>query len=450
MDEVLLLLTGLSISASVVLRFRHWFSESGRQRLSIIFNRQALDFRLRSRPSDDPQVVSLLAHSGAIAAEPLSQWHRRQPIYLLRYQSGAAVVAKMATHQHPAEVSALFTEAHTLSFLTSREVKCAPRLLSVDNVGPGTPTLFRSYLAGSDLHTQFQAAVASGRKGPTVDDAIHVSLLVARCVSTVHRNGLIHGDIKPANLIGDFRVADKLSPAGDLKLIDFGSAQFVRGASPSLRRSGTLGFTAPERFFASNPMFQSDVYSLGAVLAFAFTGRPDIPGSSAGARIPEKVRAVVRKAMSVDPFDRYADAAEFLEVLSAVQASMEEHLLLAQLSWPIDGRRFSEEKLMRRSLPLEARQSSLEFSGRDLGEQTKALDSETMSLSYVIAQVFRTAITAEDYEFVSRFAASGLSLTDFAEETGLSKEQVRRRVTSIYRNLSSAVHDSAEEIVATS
>ena len=132
-----------------------------------------------------------------------------------------------------------------------------------------------------------------------------------------HRKRILHGDIKPDNLI--------LFPNHRLRLADFGIARL---AARTLRGSGsgTLGYLAPEQAMG-RPSLRSDVFSAGLVLYRMFAGHlPEwpfewpMPGHDRLRRNahPELV-AVLRKALTVAPQKRFRDATHMLEAFRRVK-----------------------------------------------------------------------------------------------------------------------------------
>ncbi len=134
--------------------------------------------------------------------------------------------------------------------------------------------------------------------------AVEVLAQICDALSAAHRYGLVHRDLKPANVL--------LTPAGRVKVTDFGVAAFTHGERDDTRMTalahavGTPGYMAPEARVGATPDPRMDVYSLGVLLYEMLTGRQpvgifELPG-------PPFDR-VLRKALAADPGQRQADAA---------------------------------------------------------------------------------------------------------------------------------------------
>ena len=144
-----------------------------------------------------------------------------------------------------------------------------------------------------------------------------------------HRLGMVHRDIKPENIL--------MEPGGSVQITDFGLAIALRGGGlfgGATSRSGTPQFAAPEQLLGDQVDQRSDLYSLAVVATFALLGRPPFEGNTpeqilvrqttnvrpdlrterpdVGPELP----AVLDRALSPAPEDRYASAAEFLHALT--------------------------------------------------------------------------------------------------------------------------------------
>ena len=150
------------------------------------------------------------------------------------------------------------------------------------------------------------------------DQAIRWVSEIADALEYAHLNGVIHRDVKPANILIDHH--------GRAKLADFGiahSATKTGSFAPSL---GTLKYMSPEQLEGKPSDHRSDLYSLGVVLYEVMTGR--IPYSSSEPNVlrkeivlgkpsdwptdfPKDIRDICQKALSKSPHQRHASSAQF-------------------------------------------------------------------------------------------------------------------------------------------
>src|SRR6202795_5168021 len=98
---------------------------------------------------------------------------------------------------------------------------------------------------------------------------------LATALGRAHTAGIIHGDVKPANVM--------VTEEGDVKLSDFGIARFATQVSNSGRIMGTPAYLAPEQILGEPHSTRSDLFSLGIVLYQMLTGVPPFDGSSVAA-----------------------------------------------------------------------------------------------------------------------------------------------------------------------
>jgi serine/threonine-protein kinase len=148
---------------------------------------------------------------------------------------------------------------------------------------------------------------------------------VARTVHYAHRQGILHCDLKPSNIL--------LDPRGVPHVTDFGLAKCV-GTETGLTRTGlalgTPAYMAPEQILGCRPEMTVavDVYGLGAVLYKLLTGKPPFhepdPVSEHNPMVDSELEAICLKCLEVDPERRYPSAAALaadLERWSARTAS---------------------------------------------------------------------------------------------------------------------------------
>ncbi len=229
-----------------------------------------------------------------------------------------------------------------------------PGIVVVHDVGrdSATGTLFLAleYLEGRTL----SELAAEGRLDWR--EAFRLGAQVARALHHAHSQGIVHRDMKPANVM--------VLPSGQTKIMDFGiaggmvdTARFKKLTNPG-EFLGTPLYTAPEQATSENVDGRADVFSLGSILytliagepAFAADSIPEIVGrvvnddpaplSRIVKGIPEDAERVLSRAMAKDPADRYLDAQSFAEDLDDVREdrsprhSDEETRLLAAAAHP--------------------------------------------------------------------------------------------------------------------
>ncbi len=201
-----------------------------------------------------------------------------------------------------------------------------PHIVALHEFGGQDNTYYiaMEYLEGHDLQDVIQ------RRGALpVDVAVSITAQVAEALDVALRGGVLHRDVKPANI--------KISPEGVAKIMDFGIARAAEGTR--MTRTGifvgTPAYVAPEIWEGQPASPQSDVYALGVMLYEMLLGKapfeattpaatmrrhltePPPPLSSVRPDAPRWLGEVAERALAKDPARRYRDAGQLLAALGA-------------------------------------------------------------------------------------------------------------------------------------
>ncbi|MCY2931648.1 MAG: SUMF1/EgtB/PvdO family nonheme iron enzyme [Planctomycetota bacterium] len=237
---------------------------------------------------------------------------------------GRSVAVKVMRTTGAADRKAIddfFSEARALGVLDHPNVAKIYSL--VENAE--CPYIVMELLEGGSMEKQFD-------KGRAMDEvrALEIGMGVAKALSAASEVGLIHGDVKPGNIM--------LDEKGRAKLVDFGIARFGGGRTNELDALGTPYYASPEQVLRKSVDFRTDMYSLGATLFHALTGVPPFPGTvlkdvlaarlkapapdlrSVRADLHPKTAAAVARMLEADPDKRYASYDELRSALEDAYA----------------------------------------------------------------------------------------------------------------------------------
>jgi serine/threonine protein kinase len=247
-----------------------------------------------------------------VAVKVLPDYHARDPIFKERFLREARAVARL---DHPNIVQIyLFGEEDNITYIVMQ------------------------YVDGGTLKDKLRQ---SGALSPA--DAIKFVVQAAEGLGAAHEHGIIHRDVKPANML--------LRKDGHLLLSDFGIVKILEGTTNLTRVGtgiGTPQYMSPEQGTGQPVDASSDIYSLGIVFFHCLTGRVPFNADSPltitvkhlneplpvaflrQVNVPEPIERVIVKMTSKLPADRYQNTAAFIADLlrSAAAARI-------ALPWPL-------------------------------------------------------------------------------------------------------------------
>ena len=213
---------------------------------------------------------------------------------------------------------------------------------------PTAPYIVMEYVEGTTLRPYCRADQLQ-----SLELIVELGFKCAMALGYVYRQGLIHRDVKPANImavLGDGGITD-------IKITDFGSVLNLRSDVTQVYRVGSLAYMSPEQLDGSTLDCRADIYSLAAVLYHLIAGRPPFdaqeqsalvnqiyhrtptPPSALRANVSPGVDAVILRALAKKPEDRHAGWDEFSQALSGLIANRE--VPRGQLQGVLDSERFT-------------------------------------------------------------------------------------------------------------
>ncbi|HEV2423879.1 MAG TPA: protein kinase [Terriglobia bacterium] len=239
------------------------------------------------------------------------------------------VALKLVREEKPVEKSGkLLHEARAASALSH------PNVCTIHEVGEFAGELYMvmELVDGVTLKTRL------GELGLPIESVLHYGVQVAAALAHAHSRGIVHRDMKSANVI--------ITPEGLVKVLDFGLARrppkpVAGDATASIAPgegeiAGTLAYMAPEVLRGEPADHRSDLWAMGVVLYEAATGQLPFRGSTnlevssailreqpepLPERLPPGLRAIIQRCLAKEPAQRYQQAGEVQAALEAVESS---------------------------------------------------------------------------------------------------------------------------------
>jgi eukaryotic-like serine/threonine-protein kinase len=238
---------------------------------------------------------------------------------------GRAVAVKIL-HRHLADDDGIRSRFHTEAIAVARLVH--PNIVAIYDTcaEDGTEAIVMELVRGQTLREFLDDRV---RLEPV--EVVHIGAEVASALACAHRAGIIHRDMKPANIL--------LSDDGRVLVTDFGIAKVLD--QPDMTQTstllGTVKYLSPEQVEGRPVDGRSDVYALGAVLYEALCGAPPFEGDNPAGMalrrlhqdpppishrvkgVPPALDRVVTRALARRPEDRFAEVDDLRTALLAVR-----------------------------------------------------------------------------------------------------------------------------------
>lgn len=185
-----------------------------------------------------------------------------------------------------------------------------PHVCRVHDIGDieGQPFLSMEFIEGEDLASLLR------RIGQLpVNKAVQLGQQLVSGLAAAHRQGVLHLDLKPANVMIDER--------GDLRVADFGLARLSTRRETATQRAGTPAYMAPEQLQDGTVSARTDIYAIGLILGEMLTGRRPSAGASLKETVQGALASLVDQMLAVRPDDRPETVEEIMAALQALGES---------------------------------------------------------------------------------------------------------------------------------
>lgn len=296
---------------------------------------------LRERLADQPMAGASVAPALPVLERPfeatrlIGRGGTGEVYEAIDHRLGRRVAIKIPRHDGGDERSRqnerLLLRESRFAFLTETAVV---GIHSAGTLPDGRPYIVMEAVEGPPLHEYLGGSATALRQ------LVRLAITITRAVTTLHQRRIVHGDLKPANIL--------ITASGQTKLIDLSMARLATSAAHDLAGGGgprvseqscwgggTPGYRAPEVVKHGPIDLTADVFSLGVLFHELWTGCRPAPTASmlvsqprssssptviqVSPQLPIELRAIIHKCLAFDPLDRYADAIQLLNDLERYQ-----------------------------------------------------------------------------------------------------------------------------------
>lgn len=315
-----------------------------------------------------------------------------------------------------------------------------PNIVAVYDIGVDDqiPYIVMECVSG----TQLDKRIVAGEPMPMAD-RLRIVEEVCSALGYAHQKGVIHRDVKPANIF--------IQPDGKAKLLDFGIARLSRTGEGLTRAGliiGTGAYMAPERIRGEAIDGRSDIFAAGVVLYQLITGKlpfegsdfeqlqkivnePAPPLSSTGEIFPPALQAIIDRALAKSPADRYKTAEEMAVDLSVVIATFSEgqiEELLPEAERLVKAKQFAQARsVLYRVLRVDAKHAEAR---KLLAEAESYITQHQAEEPAQVAKAAPTPVTPQPASTPSPYAEESVGVTQLRAipaPTGFFQETVVSR-----------------------
>lgn len=299
-------------------------------------------------------------------------------------------------------------------------------VLQVGVTGSGKPFIVMPFYSHGSLDERIR------RHGPLpLDDVLQIGIRLADALEAAHRQGIVHRDVKPGNIL--------LTEYGEPALTDFGIAHITGGFETAKGiLTGSPAFTAPEVLGGATPTPASDIYALGATLFCALTGHAAFERRSGEQLVAQFIRitdesvpdlrdrgiaddvaVVIERAMARHPEDRQPSALVLAENLREIRhrrgtfADTRSPAAPTSVPKPTSGEQFHTDPSRLGNLPLEL--SSFVGRRHELAEAKNLLASSRLLTLVGIGGVGKTRLALRLASTIRREFADGTWFVELDE-----------------------------------